>query len=46
MRESALKLTDEQKEKILKENWFSHDGQWFLKVVQERALKRKKMIVF
>jgi hypothetical protein len=32
---TEVKLTAEQREKILKENWFSHDGRWFLKVAQE-----------
>lgn len=32
---TEIKLTAEQREKILKENWFSHDGRWFLKVAQE-----------
>ena len=32
---AEVKLTSEQREKILKENWFSHDGRWFLKVAQE-----------
>lgn len=32
---TEVKLTAEQRETILKENWFSHDGRWFLKVAQE-----------
>jgi len=31
----AVKLTAEQREKILRENWVSHDGRWFLKTAQE-----------
>lgn len=32
---TEIKLTPEQREKILKENWISHDARWFLKVAQE-----------
>ena len=32
---TRVKLTDEERRKILKENWFSHDGRWFLKAAQE-----------
>jgi hypothetical protein len=32
---TKVKLTSDRREKILKDNWFSHDGRWFLKVAQE-----------
>jgi hypothetical protein len=32
---TEIKLTAEQREKILRENWWSHDGRWFLKAAQE-----------
>jgi hypothetical protein len=35
---AEIKLTAEQREKILRENWWwSHDGRWFLKAAQERG---------
>lgn len=32
---STVKLTAEQREEILRDNWNSHDARWYLKVAQE-----------
>jgi len=32
---TTIKLTPEQREKLLRDIWISHDGGWFLNIVQE-----------
>jgi len=35
MAQKKIKLTDEQKEKLLRNIWLLHDGRWFLKSVMQ-----------
>jgi hypothetical protein len=35
MKANEVRLTPEQRERLLRDSWISHDGQWVLKTVQE-----------
>jgi len=37
MNANEVKLTPEQRERLLRDIWISHDGQWVLKTVQEHG---------
>ena len=41
--ELGKKLTPEVRERILRDNWHSHDARWFLKVSQELFIGKKLM---
>lgn len=35
MKANEIRLTPEQRERLLRDSWISHDGQWVLKTAQE-----------